>query len=191
MLAPQPSNNIIAYNKIMNGQNSTVMFSCNTYFLNTFGTAFVQNILEHSQRHAAGNALADFSSSDNVSTNTPATTLSCGEHNGWRTLLSDTTIQQPVCRQVQEILVAKEQRVGRSANKGRCVRNCGRCSRWWIMAMHVWSKLLWGASFPEHSIAAGKLLHGSLGWLFSTNLPPTEPWRKWDSRMLRASWRIR
>ena len=96
MLAPQPANNIIAYNKIMNGQNSTVMFSCNTYFLNTFGTAFVQNILEHSQRHVAGNALADFSSSDNVSTNTP-----CDNFILWVTpwlanaALLDTTIQQP------------------------------------------------------------------------------------------------
>lgn len=72
MLSPTPSNNIIAFNKIMNGQNSTVMMSCNTYFPNTYGTAFVQNVLEHSQRHAAGNGLADFSSSDNVTTNTPS-----------------------------------------------------------------------------------------------------------------------
>lgn len=120
MLAPQPSNNIIAYNKIMNGQNSTVMFSCNTYFPNTFGTAFVQNILEHSQRHAAGNALADFSSSDNVSTNTPCDNFILWGNTmvGERCFVGYNDSATPSVVKYRRYWSRKNNAWGRSANKG-------------------------------------------------------------------------
>jgi hypothetical protein len=120
MLSPAPANNIIAYNKIMNGQNSTVMMSCNTFFANTFGTAFIQNVLEHAQRHAAGNALADFSSSDNVSTNTPCDNLIMWNNTmiGERCFVGYNDSATPSVVKHRRYWSRKNNAWGRSANKG-------------------------------------------------------------------------
>ena len=120
MTCPTPANNIIAYNKIMNGQNSTVMFSCNTYFPNTHGMAFVQNVLEHAQRNAAGNALADFSSSDNVSTNTPCDNMIIWNNTmvGERCFVGYNDSATPSVVKYRRYWSRKNNAWGRSANKG-------------------------------------------------------------------------
>ena len=118
MLSPAPAGNIIAYNKIMNGINTTVLFECNRFFPNTFGTAFVQNVLEHGQRNVAGNALADFASSDGTTTNTPADNL---------ILLNSTMVgercfvgynDQTALTKYRRYWSRKNNAWGRSANKG-------------------------------------------------------------------------
>ena len=120
MLSPAPGGNIIAYNKIMNGQNSTVMASTNTYFANSYGFAFVQNVLEHAQRNAAGNALADFSSSDNVSTNTPCDNMILWHNTmiGERCFVGYNDSATPSVVKYRRYWSRKNNAWGRSANKG-------------------------------------------------------------------------
>lgn len=76
MTAPNPSveGNWIIYNNIATGLDTgAVQLQIAAFYANQYGGAFVQNIMENA--HTSANALADFSSSDNVSTNTPVRNL--------------------------------------------------------------------------------------------------------------------